>query len=156
MRSVHYYFHSLSLYVPILLVLHRDSKVIVPRGHVVMREVFWENNGTVSGVDEFTVENQARLYMWSHGRTVGRPNGQYALTNVSVKAGGRAEFLTADSGPVVELMVTRLIINGKGVVRTNHLRLTAVNVSVDLSGRGLIVMTGGRWGVGWVGVTSYP
>lgn len=147
MRSLHYYFHSLSLYVPILLVLHRDSKVIVPRGHVVMREVFWENNGTVSGVDEFTVENQARLYIWSHGRTVGRPNGQYALTNVSVKAGGRAEFLTADSGPVVELMVTRLIINGKGVVRTNHLRLTSVNVSVDLSGRWFIVDVG-EGGVG--------
>ena len=119
----------------ILFVLNRHSKVIVPRGHVVMREVFWENNGTVSGVDEFTVENEAQLYMWSHGQTVGRPTGQYALTNVSIKAGGRAEFLTADLGPVVELIVTRLTINGKGVVRTNHLRLTAVNVSVDLSGR---------------------
>jgi hypothetical protein len=60
--------------------------------------------------------------------------GQYALTNVSVKAGGRAEFLTADQGPIVELVVTRLAINGKGAVRTNYLRLTAVNVTVDLSG----------------------
>jgi hypothetical protein len=48
---------------------YRYSAVNVPRGHVVMREVFWENNGTVSGVDEFTVENQARLYMWSLGNT---------------------------------------------------------------------------------------
>ena len=102
-----------------------------------MREVFWENNATISGVDEFVIENEGKLYMWSYGRTVGQAEGQYSLTNVTVKAGGRGEFLMAVDGPVVELNVTRLTINGKGALRTNYLRLDAVNVTVDLSGKRL-------------------
>lgn len=99
-----------------------------------MREVFVENNGTIFNVEEITVENKAGLYLWSYGRTEGNPEGHYTLTNLSIKAGGHAEALTADLGPMIQLVLTRLTINGNGDLRTNRLKLNAVNITVDLSG----------------------
>lgn len=102
-----------------------------------MREVYFDNNGTIFGVDEFTIENEARLYLWSHGCTRGLSEGQYAVINITIKAGGKAELLSAETGQAFNLFVSSLTINGNGALRTNRLKLTAINVTVDLSGKNL-------------------
>ena len=91
-----------------------------------------EVNATVDGMYDVTVENEGQLYVWSYAQTKGFPPGEVHCTNISVRAGGKFEPLTAEEQ--MKLVVTRLTINGNGYVRTNSLKLEAVNVTVDLSG----------------------
>ena len=97
-----------------------------------MREVWAEINGTIIGLDDMSVENKGELYIWSYANTEGLPEGSLRLTNISVRAGGKFEPLTAEK--VININVTRVIVNGNGYVRTNYLELHAINVTIDLSG----------------------
>ena len=100
---------------------------------VTLREVWAEVNGTIEGMDDITIENEGRLYIWSYANSDGYDEGVVVATNISVKAGGRFEPLAAEKQ--MYLQVVRLIVNGNGEVRTNNLRLNATNVTVDLSGK---------------------
>ena len=83
-------------------------------------------------MDEITVENGGELYVWSYARTEGYPVGEIHCTNISIRAGGKFEPLTAIEQ--IKLVVTRVVVNGNGYFRTNSLYLDAVNVTIDLSG----------------------
>lgn len=119
---------KLSLY---LYALYRYSFLEIPE-RIAMREVWAEINGTIIGLDDISVENEGELYIWSYANTEGLPEGSLQLTNISVKAGGKFEPLTAEK--VINITVIRVLVNGNGYVRTNHLKLHAVNVTIDLSG----------------------
>ena len=99
---------------------------------VTLRDVWVELNATVSGMDEITVENGGQLYIWSYAKTEGFPSGEFHTTNISIRAGGKFEPLTAEEQ--MRLVVTRVVVNGNGYFRTNNLYLDAVNVTIDLSG----------------------
>ena len=99
---------------------------------VTLRDVWCEINATVSGMDEITIENAGELYIWSYARTTGFPAGEFHTTNISVRAGGKIEPLTAETQ--MKLVVTRIVVNGNGYFRTNSLYLDVVNVTIDLSG----------------------
>ena len=98
-----------------------------------MRDVWAEINATVSPVKDFTIENGGELYIWSYARTAGQPEGEIHCVNISVRAGGKFEPLTAVEQ--IKLVATKVHVNGNGYFRTNSLYLQAVNVTVDLSGR---------------------
>ena len=98
-----------------------------------MREVWAEINGTIIGLDDISVENEGELYIWSYANTEGHDEGTLKLTNISVRAGGKFEPLTAVK--VMTINVTRVLVNGNGYVRTNHLQLHSINVTIDLSGK---------------------
>ena len=110
----------------------RGSHIKLP-DRVTLRDVWAELNATLSGFDDITVENDGRLFIWSFARSNGKPAGEIHCTNISVRAGGKFEPLTAVDQ--MKLVVTRLVVNGKGYVRTNKLYVKAVNVTVDLSGK---------------------
>lgn len=114
----------------------RGSRLEIPK-RVTLRDVWAEINATVSGMDEITVENNGELYVWSYARTDGYPEGEIHCTNISVRAGGKFEPLTAVQQ--IKLVVTRVVVNGNGYFRTNSLYLDAVNVTIDLSGKVLLV-----------------
>ena len=59
--------------------------------------------------------------------------GEIHCVNISVRAGGKFEPLTAIEQ--IKLVATKVHVNGNGYFRTNSLYLQAVNVTVDLSGR---------------------
>lgn len=99
---------------------------------MTLREVWVEINGTIEGMDVINVENDGELYIWSYANTDKYDEGQLLATNISVRAGGKFEPLTAEKQ--MKLNVTRLVINGNGYVRTNNLQLSATNVTIDLSG----------------------
>lgn len=99
---------------------------------MTLREVWVEINGTIEGMDVINVENDGELYIWSYANTDGYNEGQLLATNISVRAGGKFEPLTAEKQ--LKLNVTRLVINGNGYVRTNNIQLSATNVTIDLSG----------------------
>ena len=106
----------------------------VPR-RVTMREVWMEMNGTLEGTEDFTVENAALLYIWSHANTLGAPKGVIQLANLTIRAGGKAEALSAADGTArMTLNLTNLVINGRGYMRTNDIVINAENVTIDLSG----------------------
>ena len=92
-----------------------------------------EINGTVEGMDDITVENKGKLFIWSHANTDGEPTGVITATNISVKAGGKFEPLTSGDHQM-KLKLTRLVVNGNGYLRTNELQVDSVNITVDLSG----------------------
>ena len=116
----------------------RGSHILIP-DRVTLRDVWVELNATIIGMDEITVENGGRLYVWSYARTHGKPVGEIHCTNISVRAGGKFEPLTAEHQ--MKLVVIRIVINGNGYMRTNSLHLKAVNVTVDLSGNTHICIT---------------
>ena len=100
---------------------------------MTLRDVWAEINSTLSPVKDFTIENGGELYIWSYARTNGYPVGEIHCVNISVRAGGKFEPLTAIEQ--IKLVATKVHVNGNGYFRTNSLYLQAVNVTVDLSGR---------------------
>lgn len=98
-----------------------------------MRDVWAELNATLIGIDEVVVENNGELYIWSYANTIGFPEGTINVTNITIRAGGKFEPLTAEKR--MRLEVVRVIVNGKGYLRTNNLELHATNVTIDLSGQ---------------------
>ena len=110
----------------------RYSRIEVP-SKVTLREVWAEINGTIEGMNVIAVENDGELYIWSYANSDGYKEGQLVATNISVRAGGKFEPLTAVKQ--MNLVVTRLVVNGNGYVRTNNLKLNATNVTIDLSGK---------------------
>ncbi|XP_076091252.1 uncharacterized protein LOC143063127 [Mytilus galloprovincialis] len=124
-------FTNVDTYMPINIMCYRYSFLEIPE-RIAMREVWAEINGTIIGLDDISVENEGELYIWSYANTEGLSEGSLQLTNISVKAGGKFEPLTAEK--VINITVVRVLVNGNGYVRTNHLKLHAVNVTIDLSG----------------------
>lgn len=100
-----------------------------------MRDVWAELNATLIGIDEVVVENNGELYIWSYANTIGFPEGTINVTNITIRAGGKFEPLTAEKR--MRLEAVRVIVNGKGYLRTNNLELHSTNVTIDLSGQEL-------------------
>lgn len=105
---------------------------------MTLREVWAEINATIEGMDVIAVENEGELYLWSYANTDGQDEGVITATNISIRAGGKFEPLSAEKQ--MNLIVARLVINGNGYVRTNSLKLNATNVTIDLSGRYLCLL----------------
>ena len=102
---------------------------------VTMREVWLYLNGTIEGAKDFTIENDAQLYIWSYAKSHGYPEGTIHAANISVRAGGKFEPLTVDGATArMTLQLTNLIINGRGYVRSNDLKVITTNLTIDLSG----------------------
>ena len=124
------YKHQITM---IVFVNFRYSFLEIPQ-RITMREVWAEINGTIIGLEDISVENGGKLYIWSYANTEGSPEGTLELPNIAVKAGGKFEPLTTENNIVMKINVTTVTVNGNGYVRTNHLELHAVNVTIDLSG----------------------
>ena len=99
---------------------------------VTLRDVWVELYATIFGMGVITVENGSVLYVWSYAKTYGKPDGEIHCINISVRAGGKFKPVIAETQ--MKLVVVRVVVNGKGYLRTNSLYLEAVNVTVDLSG----------------------
>lgn len=95
-----------------------------------------ELNGTVKdNLEDITVEDEGKLYIWSYANTENDPQGTFAVTNISVRAGGQFEPLTAtELGTKMSIKAETVVVNGMGYIRTNRLQLNATNVTIDLAG----------------------
>ena len=119
----------------VTILLFRKSLIEVPR-RVTLRGVWMEVNGTIKGAEDITIEDSGELYLWSYAHTDGNAVGTVKLENISIRAGGKCEALTAD-GSTNKMVIdtTRFIVNGYGYFRTNELHLKTGNLTIDLSGR---------------------
>ena len=107
---------------------------------LTLREVFMEINGTIEGAADIAVENEGELYLWSFANTANDPQGVFRAINMSVRAGGKFEPLTAEGAPRLALHVQRMEVNAHGYVRANNLLMTTQNLTIDLSGKVLIIV----------------
>ena len=110
----------------------RGSYANLPN-RIVMRDTWMELNGTFTELGELTVENGGKLYIWSLANTKGKPVGEIHCINITVKAGGKFEPLTAVDQ--MKLVATRVEVKGYGYMRTNNLHLKTVNLTIDQSGK---------------------
>ncbi|XP_077861760.1 LOW QUALITY PROTEIN: uncharacterized protein LOC100369350 [Saccoglossus kowalevskii] len=99
-----------------------------------MRDVWMECNGTLANVADLTVETGGFLYLWSYGSTYNQLDGVYEFGNVTIRADGKFELLTVANYSRMSLGVTLLDVKAGGYVRTNDMKLTAVNVTIDVAG----------------------
>ena len=93
-----------------------------------------EVNGTVEGAQDIAIEDEGELYIWSHANSHGHSQGVIQAINISVRAGGKFEPLTAHDGPRMELRTTRLTVNGFGYIRVNDIHIRTGNLTVDVGG----------------------
>jgi hypothetical protein len=56
-------------------------------------------------LEDISVENGGKLYIWSYANTEGSPEGTLELPNIAVKAGGKFEPLTTENNIVMKINV---------------------------------------------------
>lgn len=95
-----------------------------------------EVNGTLSHADDYTIDRNGKLYLWSGGKSVHEETGHFRFINISIRS--RGELISTGLPPGnlsrVTINVTRLVVNGGGMLTANDLRIKAVNVTVDVAG----------------------
>ncbi|CAH1775844.1 unnamed protein product, partial [Owenia fusiformis] len=126
-------FENLNVYLPVNIMAYPGSTNKMPV-RITLRDVWMENNGTIKQVEDIGIENGGKMHLWSLGHKEGEPNGAYRFENISIRAGGLFEPLTADGASRMALNMTRLTVNGRGVMRCNDIHMEMENMTVDLSG----------------------
>lgn len=102
-----------------------------------------EINGTLSHADDYTIDRNGELYLWSKGNSINEKIGSFRFINISIRSRGKL-LTTRLPGSVqrVTVNVTRLIINGGGLVTCNDLRIVAGNATVDVAGTSIVLKPG--------------
>ncbi len=99
-----------------------------------MRDVWMEFNGTLAGVDDFTIDSGGALSMWSYGNSLDQPHRRYECVNVTVRSDGKLEMLTVKGEAELTLELKLFVVNAGGYVRANRLHLIAENLTIDVAG----------------------
>ncbi|XP_071498055.1 uncharacterized protein [Diadema antillarum] len=126
-------FDFVDVYFAANVLLYRYGELTVPP-RLSLREVWMDIKGRFNGVDEFTVDSQGQLTLWSVGHSDGQREGVYDAVNVTVRAGGEMKLLAVEEDDDITFQTGLLTIHAGGVVETNRLILNAQFVTIDASG----------------------
>lgn len=92
-------------------------------------------NGTLANVDNLTIHRGGKLWLNRDGHTEGLDYSTYWFKFVHVKTNG---YLHMISDPVrepnISFSVTKLTIDGGGLVRGTYMYIHALNISIDAGG----------------------
>lgn len=92
-------------------------------------------NGTLANVDNLTIHRGGKLWLNRDGHTEGLDYSTYRFKFVHVKTNG---YLHMISDPVrepnISFSVTKLTIDGGGLVRGTYMYIHALNISIDAGG----------------------
>lgn len=92
-------------------------------------------NGTLANVDNLTIHRGGKLWLNRDGHTEGLDYSTYGFEFVHVKTNG---YLHMISDPVrepnISFDVTKLTIDGGGLVRGTYMYIHALNISIDAGG----------------------
>ena len=94
-----------------------------------------EINGTLADTQDFVIDSEGELYLWSYGMSRDEPEGTFRCTNMTVRSDGKLEMLTVTNGNELTLKLTSMTVNAGGYVRTNQMHLISENVTVDVAGK---------------------
>lgn len=92
-------------------------------------------NGTLANVDILTIRHGGKLWLYKDGHTNGLKYSTYKFDFVHVQTNG---YLHLISDPVhepnISFTVTKLNIDGGGLVRGTYMYIHALNISIDAGG----------------------
>lgn len=126
-------FEHVDLYFPMnALVYYNGSLEVPPR--LSLREVYMEVNGTLADSDDYTIDRNGKLFLWSGGRSLAEQPGHFRFINISIRSLGKLESTTLPGHDRVTLHVTRFVVNAGGLASVNDFRLVAVNATIDVAG----------------------
>jgi len=94
-----------------------------------------EINGTLSHADDYTIDRNGELYLWSKGNSVNKQTGTFRFINITIRSRGKLETIGLPGNlHTVTIDVDKLIINGGGTLLCNDLKISASEITVDVAG----------------------
>ena len=93
-----------------------------------------EVNGTLADSDDYTIDRNGKLYLWSGGNSLGENLGHFRFVNLSIKSRGLLHTTKLpDHGPV-SLHMIRFVVNAGGLASVDDFYLESVNATIDVAG----------------------
>ena len=127
------YFHDIDVYFPVNTFVYPKGALFLPK-RVSLREVWMHVNGSLSDSEEYVIDRDGELYLWSGGNSEGEQEGTFVFVNVSVRARGRLHAITLPGHGKMYVKCTRIMINAGGKIISNEFHLSAVNITIDAAG----------------------
>ena len=131
LQEVH--FRDIDVYFPVNTFVYPHGSLFLPK-RVSLREVWMYVNGSVSDSEEYVVDRDGQLHLWSGGNSEGEPEGTFVFVNVSIRARGRLFATTLAGHGKMAVQCNRMVINAGGKFISNDVHLTAVNITIDAAG----------------------
>ena len=126
-------FKFVDLYFPINTLVYFNASLEVPR-RLSLREVYMEVNGTLADSNDYTIDRNGKLYLWSGGNSLGESIGHFRFVNLSVKSKGLLHTTKLPNHGPVSLHMTRFVINAGGLASVDDFYLESVNATIDVAG----------------------
>ena len=132
------YFHDIDVYFPVNTLVYPKGALFLPK-RVSLREVWMYVNGSLSDSEEYVIDRDGELHLWSGGNSEGEKEGMFVFVNVTVRARGRLYATTLPGHGKMHVKSSRTVINAGGKVISNDFHLTAVNLTIDAAGKYFII-----------------
>ena len=126
-------FLKVNLYFPLNCMVYANGKLEIPK-NLNLRNVWMEVNGTISDSEEYVIDKNGALYIWSTGKTRGYSQGFYHFVNLTVRSSGKLYTTTLQGEPILTVNGTKVVVNAGGVISGNSLRIESENITVDMAG----------------------
>lgn len=127
------HFHDVDVYFPVNTFVYPRGSLSLPN-RVSLREVWMYVNGSVSDSQEYVVDRDGELHLWSGGNSEGEPEGTFVFVNISVRARGRMFATTLAGHGKMAVQCKRMLVNAGGKFMSNDVHLTAARIIVDAAG----------------------
>lgn len=127
------YFHDIDVYFPVNTFVYPRGSLSLPK-RVSLREVWMYVNGSLSDSQEYVVDKDGELHLWSGGNSEGEPEGTFVFVNISMRARGHLIATTLAGHGKMAVQCERMVINAGGKFISNDVHLTAVNITIDAAG----------------------
>ena len=127
------YFRDIDVYFPVNTLVYPHGTLSLPK-RVSLREVWMHVNGSMSDSEEYVIDRDGVLHLWSGGNSEGEKEGTFVFRNITVKARGRLYATTLRGHGKMNVKSTRMVINAGGKIVANEVHLTGVNLTVDDAG----------------------
>ena len=126
-------FDFVDLYFPINTLVYFNATLEVPR-RLSLREVYMEINGTLADSDDYTIDRDGKLFLWSGGQSLGEKKGHFRFINMSIKSLGLLHTTKIQGHGPVSLHTTRFVVNAGGLASVDDFFLYSVNATIDVAG----------------------
>ena len=132
LQDVH--FHDIDVYFPVNTFVYPNGSLFLPK-RVSLREVWMYVNGSVSDSEEYAIDRDGQLHLWSGGNSEGEPEGTFVFVNITIRARGRLIATTLAGHGKMAVHCRRMVVNAGGKFISNDVHLTAVNITIDAAGK---------------------
>lgn len=98
-----------------------------------------EINGTLADSDDYTIDRDGKLFLWSGGNSLGEGLGHFRFINMSIKSLGLLHTTKLPGHGPVSLHMTRFVVNAGGLASVDDFFLDSENATIDVAGKFLFI-----------------